>query len=521
MAAQENPVTEWDEHGVAVSPVSEWDEHGKPIANIASEKEMSTHPPSAPQVDMQEMDSPGTRLQAMNRPLPRPAGGGEEATLAEGAGPGAAALTAIGTAGMPIEAMATRSLKPLVPLLTGYLGSQAGRYVGHDIGSRLGEPEAGETIGEIGGGIAGAAGVKIPHGPEGLLKDWLKRALLGAEEQAPRLQRVQAPVTAAEEPFRLTSPNAGTEPAIQERLQFPEQGPPAAPERLKPVTGAETPTRSRIAPETAPQGQVPPNGRLEPIGKRIGNIVDQATSSKPLEKNVPIREQVTPAARKGQLDTANQRLAHVFDQATETKGGAASDPIKAKYPDPAVRQMVRANGEQMYEAAKGNPETLKAIHDLTRVELRQALINAGEDMGQQTVSNSKFAGEGGLPREEAFKRLLQKGHTPEDIVRLAKHTEPEIELIEHNGPRGNGSGEAGGGGLEEQSRHSSENAQGVKYFREMPGGGRQPLTGLGRQDLRAGAGQKIIRVEANGHETVLDAQPARPGALRPIRRTPR
>lgn len=96
------------------------------------------------------------------------------------------------------------------------------------------------------------------------------------------------------------------------------------------------------------------------------------------------------------------------------------DPIKAKYPDPNVRQMVRANGEKIYEAAKGDPATVKAIHDLTRVDLRQALVNAGEDMGQMTVSNSKFAGQGSITREDAFNRLLEKGLKPNDIVRLAK-----------------------------------------------------------------------------------------------------
>lgn len=97
---------------------------------------------------------------------------------------------------------------------------------------------------------------------------------------------------------------------------------------------------------------------------------------------------------------------------------------------------------------------------------------------------------------------------------------PDVELVEHGGARANASGEPGGGGLEEQARLESEAAQGVKYFRETPGGGRQPLTGVGRQDLRAGPGQKIIRVEANGRETVLDAQPIRPASEHLIRKKP-
>jgi hypothetical protein len=84
---------------------------------------------------------------------------------------------------------------------------------------------------------------------------------------------------------------------------------------------------------------------------------------------------------------------------------------------------VRANGERAYGAAKHDPVLVKGMHDLTRVELRQALVNAGEDMGQTTVSDSKFAGEGSIPREEAFNRLLDKGLTPEKIIELGKKTE--------------------------------------------------------------------------------------------------
>jgi hypothetical protein len=82
--------------------------------------------------------------------------------------------------------------------------------------------------------------------------------------------------------------------------------------------------------------------------------------------------------------------------------------------------MVRANGERIVQAVGDDVDTMKAVHDLTRVDLRQALLNSGEDMGQRTVSNSKFAGEGSITREDAFNRLLGKGLKPQDIVRLAK-----------------------------------------------------------------------------------------------------
>jgi stress-induced morphogen len=82
--------------------------------------------------------------------------------------------------------------------------------------------------------------------------------------------------------------------------------------------------------------------------------------------------------------------------------------------------MEAANGKAIYDAAKGNPETLQALHNLTRVDIRQALINSGEDMGQITVSDSKYAGKSSISREASFNRLLAKGYSPEEIIKLAK-----------------------------------------------------------------------------------------------------
>jgi hypothetical protein len=123
------------------------------------------------------------------------------------------------------------------------------------------------------------------------------------------------------------------------------------------------------------------------------------------------------------------------------------------------------------------------------------------------------------------KPLTHRTEAPGEVANEGKlgprADDGEIELIgEHSGPRANASGAPGGGGLEEQARAASEKAQGVKYFREKPGGVREPLIGLGRQDLKAGPGQRIIKVEANGVETVLDEQRIRPQAARPFRRKP-
>lgn len=174
---------------------------------------------------------------------------------------------------------------------------------------------------------------------------------------------------------------------------------------LPPVGSTKLPAAAE--PIAKPAGAEPAPTRLptlfekgtRPEVLKLPNLIDQAAGVKPLKSDVPLREQLTK-------QTAEEP--------------AAIDPMKEKYPDPAVRQMVRANGEAIYQAAKDNPGLMKDLHNLTRVDLRQALIKAGEDMGQTTVSNSKFAGEGSIPREEAFNRLLEKGLSPEDIVKLGK-----------------------------------------------------------------------------------------------------
>jgi hypothetical protein len=63
---------------------------------------------------------------------------------------------------------------------------------------------------------------------------------------------------------------------------------------------------------------------------------------------------------------------------------------------------------------------VKAIHSLTRVDLPQALINAGESVSQKTISNSRCAGSATIGRESAFNTLLEKGYSPREIVKLAK-----------------------------------------------------------------------------------------------------
>ena len=173
-----------------------------------------------------------------------------------------------------------------------------------------------------------------------------------------------------------------------------EVAPPSAEQKLLPA--APGPAGPTI--ETPPEAY-PAAGAKPTTSKMIKDLVNQAYGVKPLEPDVPLREQID----------------------TETPATAPpKSELEQRYPDRAVRQMVHANGEKMVQAVGDNAELMRQVHDLTRVDLRNALVNSGEDMGQQTVSNSKFAGGGSIGREEAFNRLLAKGLSPAEIVKLAK-----------------------------------------------------------------------------------------------------
>ena len=219
--------------------------------------------------------------------------------------------------------------------------------------------------GELGGSILGSVGKTAA----GSLARKAFNAFGPGEREAVPPARIPTV-----EPKPAPAP-ATTMPAVESKPAAP-----AAPTAI-PTVGAQPSTRASV--------------------EKIGNLIEQGAGTQPLKPNVPLREQF-PA------------------QAKPVATVAETDPLKVKYPDPAVRQLVRANGEPIYLAAKGDPATIKAIHDLTRVDLRQALINSGEDMGQITVSDSKFAGPGSISRQDAFGRLLKKGYSPQEIVDLAK-----------------------------------------------------------------------------------------------------
>jgi len=124
----------------------------------------------------------------LTQKLPRPAGGGEEEEIAQGAPIAAAGLGAIGTAGMGVEAIAARSLAPLYPIARGILGAAAGKFLGREAGGLVGQPELGGDIGSLAGGAYAAGGGKVPT--KGNVLEWFNK---------PEFKETGAPLPSAEE----------------------------------------------------------------------------------------------------------------------------------------------------------------------------------------------------------------------------------------------------------------------------------------------------------------------------------
>lgn len=209
------------------------------------------------------------------------------------------------------------------------------------------------------------------------------------ESVAPRVSnRVASPVSSA--PYELTSPPSTSEPAVQNRFNFPKD---VAPRPVQAIPAVRMPQGPSVSDSLLLQSEAPsaPNTAMRSPMSNLNDLIDQQLGVQKLQPNVPLREQIQSGS-------------------TSTEVPIHRNPMEA------------ANGKAIFDAAKGNPETLQAIHNLTRVDLRQALLASGEDMDQVTVSDSKYAGKGSISREMAFNKLLAKGYSPEQIVKLAKGT---------------------------------------------------------------------------------------------------
>lgn len=242
-------------------------------------------------------------------------------------------------------------------------------------------------------------------------------------------------------PIRRVPGDIPRESVGQSAMPVPRPVPSTGPVQLAGNQGAMTPT-----PKALPAAPPP----------TMSEIISRSTGAKPLEPNVPLREQPDIGYKRGSrvatdvgqefgpAMTAPGKVAKAVTEEPARQMGApplqpnvslreqikpsvnqeapmsAQASLEQKYPDKAIRQMVHANGEEMVQAAGKDPAIMKAVHDLTNLDVRQAMINSGEDMGQTVIGNKKAMGGGSMTRQEAFNKLLAKGHSPIEIVQLAK-----------------------------------------------------------------------------------------------------
>lgn len=107
------------------------------------------------------------------------------------------------------EALAARSIAPLMPLITSYLGAKFGYHVGKDVGGLIGEPEAGGTVGATLGGLVGGVTGKTPGFS---VRKLLLNLLKGGEEgegvaaATVKAESAAAPVSAAPAVPTTTTP---------------------------------------------------------------------------------------------------------------------------------------------------------------------------------------------------------------------------------------------------------------------------------------------------------------------------
>jgi len=97
-----------------------------------------------------------------------------------------------------------------------------------------------------------------------------------------------------------------------------------------------------------------------------------------------------------------------------------TDPLKREFPDPRLRQHARINGPEAVRAANGDMDTLAALSQLSNVQVRQAALNAGIELGTRHVGQRIGLGPEQISRADLIGQMIREGNAPMDIVRLAQ-----------------------------------------------------------------------------------------------------
>jgi hypothetical protein len=290
----------------------------------------------------------------------------------------------------------------------GYLiGLRGGR------GARPAEP-AGEPLRELPkvGEVGGLPGPGAPVPPEAMLRRAPTNSQMDAK--AWELFRARYDDLSAEEKLVVMRNVGGGPPGGVERRITRGEAPGAMEQRAERMP---LPTRSPEAGAGAtPPGTLPiarPGPPAAPPATTLGGgEVPRATLDEILRQATGQRapERPTPGEplRRGQPSEEGRAPPVVVD------------PLKQEFPDAAVRRLARANGAELLRAAGENLDQVQAVHDLTNIEIRQAAINAGIDVGQRHVGSRMLLGEGQITRQDLIDQMIRQGVKPADIPRLAR-----------------------------------------------------------------------------------------------------
>lgn len=223
----------------------------------------------------------------------------------------------------------------------------------------------------------------------------------------------KAPVR--ETPFSLTSPDTGSEQAIQSEFGFPKRVVSDEPFQLSSGEGAtEAPAQQSI--------QFPKSeAQIARERAQMMNTVNRMSKGEiPTGNATPFEKPPAPLKRsdlKGIGDEINRQAGSPRQGNVALKDQLQNDMEPRQHRSP----IQVANGDKMWQQINSDPKLADDFHALGRVDLRQALVNADIDVGQRVVSDSKYLGEGGIKRVDAINMLLDKGYTPKEIIHLTKH----------------------------------------------------------------------------------------------------
>jgi hypothetical protein len=316
------------------------------------------------------------------------------------------------------------------------------------LGQGVGNLAAGEAMGAAGGTLKDA--VKATPGKVGNL---VRQSAI--ESSGPLYGELKPGVQAVSKVGKWVGLPELSDWMLPER----SGGPPGEFSRIPKRLSAAQQEALRGAPSEIPQGKPDPFGGMTSTSQRIGNAeLPKVTATTPQQPLPRLVDKIKPSgAPKGEVTTLP----------------APRDPLPGEKPGNMASV---PRGRLLNLARQGRPGA------------GEQLQNTGKTV---LYTTPEYPGRGSS--------LLD---------RVRESSEPEIELMDQEsvGPRINASGDSDAS-MESLNQKRNEDAAGVKYYREDPGGGRTELTSHDRKDAKAyRPGERIIRVDNNG-TTVLHEKP--------------